>query len=101
MIEADGALPIMSTVDLAQMIMEQRRRSNLSQSGFARLCGVSVGTIGKLEMGSARPDTRTLIKLAHGLGTSPEQLLQLYQGLPSLRKPIRRGSLIYRLSQLF
>lgn len=91
----------MSSTDLAQLIIERRKHASLSQSAFARLCGVSVGTIGKLETGAARPDTRTLIKLAHGLNTTPEDLLHLYQGLPSMRQPIRRGSLAYRLAQLF
>lgn len=91
----------MSSEDLAKLIQERRQRDRLSQSALARLCGVSAGTIGKLEARTAKPDTRTLIRLARGLGISPEELLRLYRGLPAHGQPIRRGSLTYRLAQLF
>lgn len=91
----------MSKGDLAQLILEHRRLHHVSQSGFARQCGLSAGTIGKLELQEVTPDLRTLIQLAGGLGQPVEEILRIDQGLPSLHQPIRRGSLTYRLVQLF
>lgn len=72
----------MSVQDIANLIIEKRKKERISQSEFGRICGLSAGTIGKLELAAVKPDTETLIKLAKGLKMRPEELLRIYQGLP-------------------
>src|ERR1700741_2824188 len=72
----------MSVQDLAKLIIDYRQREKISQSEFARLCDLSAGTIGKLELMAVKPDTETLLKLSKVLQRTPEELLRIYQGLP-------------------
>lgn len=87
----------MSVQDLAKLIIDYRQREKISQSEFARLCDLSAGTIGKLELMAVKPDTETLLKLSKVLQRTPEELLRIYQGLPPNLGEERKHSLPYEI----
>lgn len=90
----------MSVQDIAALIMEKRKKERISQSEFGRICGLSAGTIGKLELAAVKPDTETLIKLAQGLKMRPEELLRIYQGLPPESEKDNSHSLPYEIRMI-
>lgn len=90
----------MSVQDIASLIMETRKKNRISQSEFGRICSLSAGTIGKLELAAVKPDTETLIKLAHGLKMRPEELLRIYQGLPPESEKDNAHSLPYEIRMI-
>ena len=87
----------MSVQDLAKLIIDYRQKEKISQSEFARLCDLSAGTIGKLELMAVKPDTETLIKLSKVLSRTPEELLRIYQGLPPHLGEEKKYSLPYEI----
>lgn len=90
----------MSVQDLAKLIIDYRQREKISQSEFARLCDLSAGTIGKLELMAVKPDTETLIKLSRVLNRTPEELLRIYQGLPPHLGEEKKHSLPYEIRMI-
>jgi XRE family transcriptional regulator, regulator of sulfur utilization len=52
-----------------------RQREGLTQDRLARLSGVQVSAIGRLERGQHEPRLSTMLSLAHGLGVSPSELV--------------------------
>lgn len=56
-------------------IREGRRRLNVTQSGLAKMVGVSSGTIGQWENNQTRPGGKNLLSLSDVLSTDPECLL--------------------------
>lgn len=90
----------MSREDLARLVLKHRTQAALSQTAMARRCGLSAGTVIKLEQGRAVPDPRTLFQLAPVLGAAPEALLRLCYDLPAPGGHPRRGSLTAELARL-
>lgn len=68
---------------LGEMIMAYREEhGNISQREFARMCGLSSVIISNIERGVRQtgevyvPKLDTVRKLAHGMGITPEELIQ-------------------------
>jgi DNA-binding XRE family transcriptional regulator len=54
--------------DLADVLRRMRFITKLSQSEYAQLCGVSPGTLAKIEAGGGDPSVGTLAKLLKPFG---------------------------------
>jgi transcriptional regulator with XRE-family HTH domain len=64
-----------SKVNIGKIIKEQRRSIPLSLNQLAKLSGVSVSHLGRIEQGLRQPSTRTLQKIAKHLGFDLYELL--------------------------
>ncbi len=64
-----------SKVNIGKIIKEQRKRIPLSLNQFAKLSGVSVAHLGRIEQGLRQPSTRTLQKISRHLGFDLYELL--------------------------
>jgi len=60
---------------IAKIIKEQRKSIRLSLNQLARLSGVSLSHLGRIEQGLRQPSTRTLQKIAKPLGFDLYELL--------------------------
>lgn len=54
---------------------ELRAREGISQDGLARETDIHPTSIGRLERGGREPKLTTILKLAHGLGVEPGELV--------------------------
>lgn len=54
---------------------ELRAREEISQDGLARSADVHPTSIGRLERGGREPRLTTILRLAHGLGVEPGELV--------------------------
>jgi transcriptional regulator with XRE-family HTH domain len=54
----------------------ERRRLGVSQEALASFAGLHRTEVQKLEAGKREPQLRTIVKLAHGLGIDPAELLR-------------------------
>lgn len=54
--------------DLAEVLRRMRFIARLSQAEYAKLCGVSAGTLSKIEAGTGDPSIGTLEKLLRPFG---------------------------------
>ncbi len=61
---------------LARTIRTLRLKQKLSQEAYAERAEVHRNYIGLIERGERTPNLRNLIKLAHGLGMKPSELLR-------------------------
>ena len=64
-----------SKVNIGKIIKEQRKSIPLSLNQLAKLSGVSVSHLGRIEQGQRQPSTRTLQKIAKHLGFDLYELL--------------------------
>ena len=64
-----------SKVNIGKIIKEQRKSIPLSLNQLAKLSGVSVSHLGRIEQGHRQPSTRTLQKIAKHLGFDLYELL--------------------------
>jgi transcriptional regulator with XRE-family HTH domain len=62
-------------VNIGKIIKEQRKSIPLSLNQLAKLSGVSVSHLGRIEQGQRQPSTRTLQKIAKHLGFDLYELL--------------------------
>jgi transcriptional regulator with XRE-family HTH domain len=62
-------------LSIAKIIKEQRKSIRLSLNQLARLSGVSLSHLGRIEQGLRQPSTRTLQKIAKPLGFDLYELL--------------------------
>lgn len=58
-----------------QRMKELRAREGISQDGLARETDVHPTSIGRLERGGREPKLTTILRLAHGLGVEPGELV--------------------------
>lgn len=63
-------------MEIGRTIKELRKKKNLSQMEFRKLCGLSQTSLSQIENGITRPSRRNLIKICDALGI-PEHLLYL------------------------
>jgi transcriptional regulator with XRE-family HTH domain len=54
---------------------ELRAREGVSQDGLARESDIHSTSIGRLERGGREPKLTTILRLAHGLGVEPGELV--------------------------
>ena len=65
----------MIPTEFGLIIRQKRRKKRLTQQGLAHACGLSLRFIQEIEAGDKQPTLTTLFLLAHGLGTTPAQLI--------------------------
>ncbi len=58
--------------DAAQVLIDARRRSGLTQQVLAERSGIRQSVISRLERGNGNPSVRTLQRLAEGMGMKLE-----------------------------
>ena len=58
--------------DAAQVLIDARRRSGLTQQALAARSGIRQSVISRLERGNGNPSVRTLQRLAEGMGMKLE-----------------------------
>jgi len=58
-----------------QRLRELRNRQELSQDALAHATDIHPTAIGRMERGSREPRLTTILRLAHGLGVQPGELL--------------------------
>lgn len=63
-----GTVPVSSSVEVAQAVLEARARAGLSQKQVASLTGIDQADISKIERGIANPSISTLERIANALG---------------------------------
>ena len=54
--------------DICEMIINERKKQNITQKRLAEKTGLSQSNISNIEKGSTRPTIETLIKIADALG---------------------------------
>jgi transcriptional regulator with XRE-family HTH domain len=59
---------------------ELRRREGISQDGLAHSSGIHSTSIGRIERGGREPRLTTILRLAHGLGVEPGELVDRLKG---------------------
>ena len=74
------ASPIYDNPDRAsrafgERMRELRAREGISQDALARETDIHPTSIGRLERGGREPKLTTILKLAHGLGVEPGELV--------------------------
>jgi transcriptional regulator with XRE-family HTH domain len=62
-------------LNIGKIIKDQRKKVSLSLNQLAKLSGVSVSHLGRIEQGHRQPSTRTLQKIAKHLGFDLYELL--------------------------
>ncbi len=62
-------------MNLARKVKQLREHQGLTQEGLAQKAGVSLGYIGRLEIGRHDPKLSTLVKLAKALKVKVTKLL--------------------------
>jgi len=63
-----------------ERMRELRAREGVSQDGLARETDVHPTSIGRLERGGREPKLTTILRLAHGLGVEPGELIDGLEG---------------------
>lgn len=58
-----------------ERMRELRKREGISQDTLAREADIHPTSIGRLERGGREPKMTTILRLAHGLGVEPGELL--------------------------
>jgi transcriptional regulator with XRE-family HTH domain len=58
-----------------ERMRELRAREGISQDGLAHTSGIHSTSIGRIERGGREPRLTTILKLAHGLGVEPGELV--------------------------
>jgi transcriptional regulator with XRE-family HTH domain len=76
MAENDGRDPRAACVALGRRLRAQRTKRGVSQRVLARRTGVNRTTIITLEHGEADAGYTTILRLAHGLGVKPGELVE-------------------------
>jgi transcriptional regulator with XRE-family HTH domain len=74
--------PDKASAAFGQRMRELRAREGISQDGLAREADVHPTAIGRIERGGREPRLTTILRLAHGLGVEPGELVN---GLKSSR----------------
>jgi DNA-binding XRE family transcriptional regulator len=74
------ATPLRDDTDAASKafgarMRELRAREDFSQDGLAREADIHSTSIGRIERGGREPRLTTILKLAHGLGVEPGELV--------------------------
>ncbi len=74
------AAPLYDDADSAsrafgERMRELRAREGISQDGLAHSSGIHSTSIGRIERGGREPRLTTILKLAHGLGVEPGELV--------------------------
>ena len=64
---------------LVDNITALRRKNKMTQDKLAEACGVTVGTIARIETNVNVPSIETLVKIAKALGTTTDELLGLVE----------------------
>jgi transcriptional regulator with XRE-family HTH domain len=59
---------------------ELREREGVSQDGLAHASGIHSTSIGRIERGGREPRLTTILRLAHGLGVEPGELVDRLKG---------------------
>lgn len=79
-------------------IWEARHRSGLTQTGFARLLGVSPRTLQQWEQGRRKPSgaARTLI---HVMAAEPETIIKTMARVNAVREPRDRAQFVARVAK--
>jgi ribosome-binding protein aMBF1 (putative translation factor) len=74
-IDESGNIPAMEAmaVSLARDILRERRRLGLSQADLARLAGIRVETLNRLERAESRPNVAALDKIEAALKAAKEK----------------------------
>lgn len=72
---------------LVDNIRALRRKKKMTQDQLAEACGVTVGTIARIETNANVPSIETLVKIAKALGTTTDELLGLSE---SQKDPIQK-----------
>lgn len=67
--------PDRASAAFGQRMRELRAREALSQDGLAREADVHPTAIGRIERGDREPRLTTILRLAHGLGVEPGELV--------------------------
>lgn len=79
----------------ANRLKERAAQLGISDRQAARQCGLEERRYAHYAGGRREPDMETLVRIAHGLGTTPNWLLGLdHEG----KKPNKRGAMLERLS---
>lgn len=60
---------------LREEIRRRRNAKKLTQEALAELADLSLGAIKQVELGRNEPSVKTLIKIAHALGVTTDELL--------------------------
>ncbi len=63
-----------------ERMRELRAREGISQDGLAREADVHPTSIGRIERGGREPRLTTILRLAHGLGVQPGELVDGLDG---------------------
>jgi transcriptional regulator with XRE-family HTH domain len=58
-----------------ERLRELRAREEISQDGLAHTSGIHSTSIGRIERGGREPRLTTILRLAHGLGVDPGELV--------------------------
>jgi transcriptional regulator with XRE-family HTH domain len=67
--------PDKASAAFGQRMRELRAREGISQDGLAREADVHPTAIGRIERGGREPRLTTILRLAHGLGVEPGELV--------------------------
>jgi transcriptional regulator with XRE-family HTH domain len=67
--------PDRASVAFGDRMRELRAREGVSQDGLAHTSGVHSTSIGRIERGGREPRLTTILRLAHGLGVEPGELV--------------------------
>jgi transcriptional regulator with XRE-family HTH domain len=69
------AVPIAEAEIFGRSLRKLRLGKNLTQERLAGAAGLTTGYVNTVERGMQVPSLTTILKLAHGLGVSPSELL--------------------------
>jgi transcriptional regulator with XRE-family HTH domain len=58
-----------------ERMRELRAREGISQDGLSHASGIHSTSIGRIERGGREPRLTTILRLAHGLGVEPGELV--------------------------
>ena len=67
--------PAKASAAFGVRLRELRARQNLSQDALAREADIHSTAIGRMERGAREPRLTTILRLAHGLGVEPGELV--------------------------
>jgi len=67
--------PERASIAFGDRMRELRAREGISQDGLAHSSGIHSTSIGRIERGGREPRLTTILRLAHGLGIEPGELV--------------------------